>query len=311
MDIGGTNIRAGVFPENGNTPITLKKIPTRGPETAQERAIRLISELWPKEHTVIALGITAPGPVDPRNGVVYSAPNIPDWRNLPLKSIISGNFGVPVSIGNDANMAALGEWKFGAGQGHHDILYLTISTGIGGGVILEDRLLLGWQGLASELGHVTVEPNGPLCNCGQMGHLEAVASGPAISRYVSTQIVNGRPSLLAGSSSLSAEKIAQAALKGDELAIEALKRAGEFIGNALADFLHVFNPSIIILGGGVSRSGKFFIDTIRNAIYQRVFSPQYTFNLKITTAALADDAGLLGALALARLNTPPGQDHAT
>ncbi len=306
MDIGGTNIRVAVFPGIGNTPLTLKKIPTRGQETPQERVIGLISKLWPREHSVLAIGITAPGLLDPRSGVVYAAPNIPEWRDFPLKSIVSENFGVPVSIGNDANMAALGEWKFGAGQGHHDILYLTVSTGIGGGIILDDRVVLGWRGLAGELGHVTVDPNGPLCSCGQKGHLEALASGPAISRYVSAQIASGRPSLLPSSPPPTAKEIAQAALGGDPLAIEALKKAGEYIGKALADFLHVFNPSIIILGGGVSFSGQLLVEPIRAAIHRHVISPQYTHNLKIATAALADNAGLLGALTLARLDTPPG-----
>lgn len=305
VDIGGTQIRVAVYPAGENRPIQQKRIPTqaRG-ETPLDRLIGLVAELWPEEDHVCGIGIAAPGPIDPQLGIIYSAPNIPGWENLPLREILHERFGVEVRLGNDANLAALGEWRYGAGQGHHHVLYLTVSTGIGGGVISDDRLLLGAHGLAAELGHVTVLPDGPLCSCGQRGHLESVASGTAIGRYVADQLDQGIPSIL---NEIVAQTgryptgrdIYNAARQGDSLAESALSRAGTYIGYMLADYLHIFNPSIIILGGGVSRSGPFLIEPLRAAIADRLISPEYLNGLVITTAALGDDAGLLGALALA------------
>ncbi len=251
------------------------------------------------EDRVCGIGIAAPGPINPQVGIIYSAPNIPGWEQLPLAQILQERFNVPTRLGNDANLAALGEWRYGAGKGHHHLLYLTISTGIGGGVICDDQLLLGHHGLAAELGHVTVLPDGPLCGCGHRGHLEAVASGTAIARYVAEQLAQGVPSSLAEFSNPTGRDISMAAENGDPLAKASLARAGTFIGYALADYLHIFNPSIIILGGGVSRSGPFLIEPLRTSIAQRIISPEYLHGLVITTAALGDDSGLLGALALA------------
>jgi glucokinase len=154
--------------------------------------------------------------------------------------------------------------------------------------------------MAGELGHITVLPNGPMCGCGHRGHLEAVAAGPAITRYVTEQLSKGKASILQGNENLTAREIAAAAQNGDELAIAALGRAGKFIGQALADFLVIFNPTIVIFGGGVSFSGKYLFDPLRKALKKTVMDLEYLDNLEITTAKLGDDAGLLGALSLAK-----------
>jgi glucokinase len=300
IDIGGTNIRIGVFHADETQPIRLKKVHTQETGTVLDRLKELIREQGAEGEEIEAIGIAAPGPVDSKNGIVFSCPNIPEWENLPLKEIIQHEFDVPVALENDANVAALGEWLHGAGRGHHHLVYLTVSTGIGGGVILDDQLILGSQGLAGELGHFTVYPDGPLCSCGQRGHLEALASGPAISRYVAEQISAGRASILSGTSLPSAKDISMAAQDGDDLAREALERAGRFIGRAIADYLHVYNPSIVILGGGVIQSGEVLLGPIREAVKLHVMSPIYLQNLVITTAQLGDNAGLLGAFSLAR-----------
>ena len=300
VDIGGTQIRVAVYPKGEHRPVKQKRIPTQGKDQSPlERLIELLADLWPVEDRVCGIGIAAPGPINPQVGIIYSAPNIPGWEQLPLAQILQERFNVPTRLGNDANLAALGEWRYGSGKGHHHLLYLTISTGIGGGVICDDQLLLGHHGLAGELGHVTVLPDGPLCGCGHRGHLEAVASGTAIARYVSEQLAQGVPSSLAEFSNPTGRDISMAAENGDPLAKASLARAGTFIGYALADYLHIFNPSIIILGGGVSRSGPFLIEPLRTSIAQRIISPEYLHGLVITTAALGDDSGLLGALALA------------
>ncbi len=300
VDIGGTQIRVAVYPKGQQRPIVQKRIPTQAKgQTALERLVGLIQELWPDDGRVCSIGAAAPGWINPEQGVMLFAPNIPGWEGLPIASILQENFHVPARLGNDANLAALGEWRYGAGQGHHNLLYMTISTGIGGGIICHDRLLEGASGLAAEIGHITIEPDGPICGCGRRGHLEALASGTGIARYVAEQLAAGTPSELAEIKNPTARDISQAAGHGDLLARNALSRAGTYIGQALANFVTIFNPSIIILGGGVSRSGKFLLDPLQAALDENVLSPEYLKGLQITTAALGDDAGLLGALVLA------------
>ncbi len=212
---------------------------------------------------------------------------------------------MPILIGNDANLAALGEWRYGAGKGHDNLLYLTISTGIGGGAIHNGQMLLGTRGLAAEFGHVTVIPEGPRCSCGQRGHLEAVASGTAIARFVQEKIALGYPSTLTKDHAISAVDVSRAAAQGDELALKAMARAGTFIGYAIADFLHLFNPSIVILGGGVSSAGSLLINPLRSALPERIMDRGYLQDLIITTAQLGDNAGLVGALVLAESSADP------
>lgn len=302
IDVGGTQIRVAVYPKGENRPIKQKRIPTQSPDQSPiDRLIELIAELWPENDPVCAIGMAAPGWINPKLGIIYVAPNIPSWEKLPLAQILNQRFKVPVRLGNDANLAALGEWRYGAGQGHHNLIYLTISTGIGGGVICDDRLLLGAHGLAAELGHVTVALDGPICSCGHRGHLEAFASGPAIARYAAEQIAQGVPSSLGQNRHLTGRDISMAAEQGDPLAKAAMARGATFIGQALANYLTIFNPSIIILGGGVTRSGPLLMEPLRTALAESALAPEYLQGLVITTASLGDDAGLLGALVLAEM----------
>jgi glucokinase len=299
VDIGGTQIRAACYAEDKQIPTTIKRISTQGPDsTPLERLIHLLDSIWP-EGNVSGLGVAAPGPLDPFQGIVINAPNIPGWENLPLQHHLEERFNTPVALGNDANLAALGEWKFGAGRGFHHLVYITVSTGIGGGVIVDDRLLLGERGLAAELGHVTILPDGPICSCGQRGHVEAMASGPALARWAQQEIQNGATSILPKDKELSAKDIGAAAKQGDQVAIAALTRSGYYLGLALANYLQIFNPSVIIIGGGVSQTGRFLFDPLKSTLRDHVMSPDYMKTLTITTAALGDDVGLMGALALA------------
>jgi glucokinase len=300
IDIGGTQLRAAVYPQNSTIPIRIKRVPTLGLEDGVfDRLTALIDSVWP-EQPVDAICAAVPGPQNPYTGIVIETPNIPAWKNYPLAELLLKKYNVPAYIGNDANLAVLGEWLYGAGQGHHNIVYLTISTGIGGGVICGDKLIEGSRGMATELGHITVLPDGPVCSCGVKGHLEAVASGTAIAKYVAEQIAAGRKSSLA-SGALTARQISEAADGGDELAKEAFTRAGEFIGHATADFLHLFNPSILIFGGGVTQSGALLFDPLKDSMRRHVMAESYLDDLVLTTARLGDDAGLLGALAQAHI----------
>jgi glucokinase len=299
VDVGGTQIRVAIFGENSIVPLVQKKIPTQGDnQTPIERIIALLKELWPSDGDVNSIAIAAPGYLDPEKGIVLTAPNIPGWKNYPLASLLREHFDVPIYLGNDANLAALGEWKFGAGRGHHDILFMTVSTGIGGGIISGDKLITGVNGMAGEIGHVVSVPDGPICGCGKRGHLEAVASGTGIARFVREQLANGVASVFPAGSSPSAKEIAQAAKNGDKLSKEAFDLAGFYLGRTVADFLHILNPSILILGGGVSMSGDLIIKPIKESMAKHVIVPEYMDKLEIVQAALGDDAGLLGALAL-------------
>lgn len=302
VDVGGTHLRAALYEPENTKPISHERVETLSNEPGvYERLVAVMESVWPKDGKVDAIGIASPGPLDPHTGYILKTPNIKEWVNFPLGPNLSKHFNVPALLDNDANLAALGEWKFGAGQGHHDVLYLTISTGVGGGVIADDHLLQGFHGLATELGHTIVDPDGPLCSCGFAGHLEAYASGPAIVKYVIEELEAGAKSELKADASLSARVVADAAIHGDALAISAYRRAGEYLGIGVANFLHSFDPSIVIFGGGVSQVGPLLFDPFHASLKKRVFHPRYLENLKIEMAALGDDAGLLGALALAQI----------
>lgn len=303
VDIGGTHLRATQYEPMNPEPLAHERVFTQADEPgAYERLRALIATVWPQNDAVLAIGAASPGPLDPRLGVILKTPNIPEWIDFPIVDQLSRDFGVPVFLDNDANAAALGEWMFGAARGHHDVLYVTVSTGIGTGVIIEDRLLRGFHGLAAELGHIVIDPDGPPCNCGFNGHVESYASGPAIVRYVADQLDNGAQSRLKGIPGLTARLIADAAKEGDLVAIGAYRRAGEYLGIAVANYLHAFDPSIVVFGGGVSMVGALLFDPFYVSLKQRVFHPRYLEGLKIEMAALGDDAGLLGALALAQIS---------
>jgi glucokinase len=304
VDIGGTQLRAGLYFQNTIKPAKLEKILThRDDETPLDRLISLISSIWPEDNDISCIGVAAPGPINPFEGIIYTAPNISGWVDFPLVSKLRDHFNVPVKLGNDANLAALGEWQYGAGKGHSHLIYLTVSTGIGGGVIINNFPLLGERGLAAEIGHMTVLPDGPICGCGQPGHLEALASGTAIARWFSEALKQGKSSILSSSQHQSAKDIAEAAIKGDRLAVSAFNRAGTYLGLGIINLLHIFNPSIVIIGGGVSKSGNILFDSIKSTLEQRAISPRYLEGITITNPMLGDESGLVGALVLARSRT--------
>lgn len=302
LDIGGTQLRAAVYKQDRRDPIAQKRIKTKASEPDTfGRLVKLIEEVWPENEKVDAIGVSIPGPVDPHTGIVMMTPNIKEWREFPITAKLSERFGVPTYLDNDANLAGLAEWKFGAGRGHHDVLYFTISTGVGGGVIINDRLLQGHHGLAAELGHNTVQTDGPLCGCGKRGHLESFSSGTGIERFVAEQLKAGRESILHPDKKNSAHDISEAAKHGDALSIEAYQLAGKYLGIGVANFLHTFDPSIVIFGGGVSQSGPLLFDSFEVSLKESVIHPRYLEGLVITRAELGDASGLLGARALAEL----------
>jgi glucokinase len=302
IDIGGTQLRAAAYKQDQREAISQKRVKTKASEPDTfGRLVDLIEDIWPKTEAVAAIGVSSPGPVDPHTGMIMFTPNIKEWRDFPIAAKLMKHFGVPTYLDNDANLAGLAEWKFGAGRGHHDVLYLTISTGVGGGVIINDRLLQGCHGLAAELGHTTVQVDGPLCGCGQRGHLEAISSGTGIERFVADQLKAGRESVLHPEKKNSAHDISEAAKQGDALSIKAYQIAGKYLGIGVANFLHVFDPSVVIFGGGVSQSGPLLFDSFEVSLKEHVIHPRYLEGLVIARAELGDDSGLLGARALAEL----------
>jgi glucokinase len=303
VDIGGTHIRVAVYEPDSTTPLNHQRTRSLATEPGvYDRLEQAVESVWPREK-VAAIGIASPGPLDPYAGTILATPNIPEWKNFPLTARLSQHFGVPAFLDNDANMAGLAEWRYGAGKGHDNLVYLTISTGIGGGVISSGCLLQGFRGMGAELGHMTIDPEGPLCGCGHRGHVESFCSGPSIARYVKEQIEAGQPSTLRPQPSLSAALIAEAARAGDGLAISAFERAGHYLGIGVANYLAIFDPSILIFGGGVSQVGDYLFKPFEESLRKHTFHPHYLDDLVITRAALGDDAGLLGALALARMKS--------
>lgn len=303
VDVGGTQIRVAVYPEAGIQPLRVKKVKTVGEGTPLERLIATIHDMRGESGDVVkGIGICVPGPVDADKGIVTFCANIEGWVNLPLKDILEEEFGVSVFIGNDANVAAMGEWKFGAGRGHKDVVYLTISTGVGGGVIVDERPMHGHQGLATELGHVHLEADSHYpCGCGQFGHLESFSSGTGIAYYANEQLGLGRESSMQGKGEVTAKDVAEAAKAGDPLALETFARASKYLALGVVNYLHIFNPSAIIFGGGVASVGDLLFDPIREMMPKLVYSPTYLEGLHFAMAELGDDVGLLGCLALTRM----------
>jgi glucokinase len=306
VDLGGTQLRAALSDASGRIYRRLAE-PTKAVEGVEAVLSRLkdllrqtMAGVPPTE--IEAIGISAPGPLDPRAGVILTAPNLPGWNEVPLRHIIAAEFGYPTYLGNDANLAALAEGRFGAGRGLKDFIYITVSTGIGGGVITDGRLLLGERGLGAEVGHMTLEANGPRCNCGNIGCLEALASGTAIAREATLRLSEGCSSLISDMvqgdlSRVTGQTVYEAAQKGDPLAHEVFARAGFYLGVGLVNLLYLFNPSRIILGGSVMKAGDLILNPVWEVVRRRI-SRFYWERLSIVLADLGDDVGLLGAVAL-------------
>ncbi len=309
VDLGGTQIRAARLDPGDSAlrdRIGLLTLADEGPDCVFERIVSAVEQAAAAEglKKIETIGIGVPGPCDPKAGIVYEMPNIPGWNDVPLQLMLEERLRVPVRIGNDANLAALGEHAFGAGQGIDDLIYITVSTGIGGGVMTGGRLLLGVNGLAAEIGHIVVDPNGPVCNCGGVGHIEALASGTAIARIARSRVAAEQPTLLRAMvdgelDRITARHVNEAAQRGDPLSRAVLREAGHYLGLAFITFIHIFNPALILLGGGVANCGEYIMEPIWQTVTEGVMNPAYLRGLRIERAALAGDVGLWGAVALA------------
>jgi glucokinase len=268
---------------------------------------RLLSQGTADPAQIDGIAIAAAGAIDINKGLITSSPNLPGWINVPLRDIISKRYGIYTCLLNDANAAALAEHRLGAGKGTNNLIYLTVSTGIGGGIIVNGELYSGTSGCAGELGHMTIDANGPECNCGNRGCLESLASGTAVANEAKRRIKEGDCSLLTEIVSgdlegITAEKVAMAAHSRDRLAIEVISRAAGYLGVGMVNLVNIFNPAIIIVGGGLSKMGELLLKPARQVVEQRAL-PLCAGTVRIVTAELGDDAGVLGAAIYARQQT--------
>jgi glucokinase len=248
----------------------------------------------------LGIGVSFGGPADFTTGVVRRSDHVPGWENIPLQQLLEGEFGAPVSLDNDANAAALGEQQFGAGKGYQDLLYITVSTGVGGGWILNGRPWRGREGMAGEIGHSVIDPSGPSCLCGKRGCVERYASGPYMAQdarqWLEQAPERGRILRALGREGpVSAEMVAEAAQQGDELAAEIVKRGAWAVGVGIGNTVNVMNPSLFVLGGGVTKAGELWWQTVRRVARQTALNDM---DFDIVHAALGDDAPLWGAVAL-------------
>ena len=252
---------------------------------------------------VAAVGIGAPGPLDIEAGIVLAPPNLPGWGRVPLRQRIEEGLGIRAFLENDANAAALGEHRFGAGQGTRDMIYVTVSTGIGGGLILGGELYHGASGMAGEVGHATIMPYGPRCGCGNRGCLEALASGTAVARQARERVASGVPTRIAELAGgdperITAKLVAQAASQGDVEAQEILAEAMVYLGIGIANLVTLFNPQLIVIGGGLANVGEALFEPVRRAIERRALRAPARV-VRVVPAALGDKVGVLGAAAVA------------
>jgi len=309
IDLGGTKISTALVDSAGEI-IAYDYRETHATEGIQAVIGRILggarevmAQAGMKQSQVAAVGIGAPGPLDIGTGVVVAPPNLPGWDCVPLKRLIEDGLGITTFLENDANAAALGEHRFGAGRGVEHMIYVTVSTGIGGGLILDERLYHGASGMAGEIGHTTVMPYGPLCGCGNRGCLEALASGTAIARQARERIARGVPTLIAdlaegAPARITAKLVAEAASQGDVEARDILAEAMYYLGIGMANLVNLFNPQLIVIGGGLTNIGELLFGPVRRAIDLRAF-PAQAQAVRVVQAELGDSVGVLGAAAVA------------
>ncbi|MCX6024035.1 MAG: ROK family glucokinase [Chloroflexi bacterium] len=308
VDLGGTKIGVGLARNDGEVrcPIFLPTEAEGGPDHVIARILwaadRVLDDAGMTRRQVAGIGIGAPGPLDGPNGVVVTAPNMPGWDHVPLRDRISRGLDMPAYLENDANAAALGEARFGAARGSSHVIYVTLGTGIGGGLVMNGELVRGATGAAGEIGHMVIDMNGPRCGCGNYGCWEALASGTAIAREARAIVASGRPTAITMMSEgspdgVSARTVFLAAIEGDSVALGILSNAALFLGVGLANLVNLFNPQVGVIGGGMTSMGDLLLEPALAHMRKRAFAPSVEA-ARFVQAALGEHAGILGAAAL-------------
>lgn len=311
IDIGGTVLRLALLDQAGSIVATERTATDveGGPAAVIEQIEGLIGTLDPAlRDTVIGAGAGVPGPLDAERGLVHIAPALKGWVDVPFAADLGARLGLPVRIENDAHAAALGEWRFGAGRGLNHLVYVTVSTGIGGGAIVDGSLLRGANGLAALFGHMTVVENSPPCFCGAIGCWEAVASGSAMGWLATSglaRVPTSRIAALARGGPVTARHVFEASGMGDDLARSLVAQEAAYLARGFVNLLHLFSPDAIIVGGGVSRSLSVMSADIAAHVARRALPPYR--NVPILEAALGDMSGVVGAASLVPL--PDGRAH--
>jgi glucokinase len=304
VDAGGTKVQ-GLLVDTHEGAILDRRIvrtPAEDAEASLQAIVSVAKELMTAGEGAAAIGVGAAGMVD-RDGVMRFAPNVA-WRDVPLRERIGEGTGLPTHVDNDANCAAWAEFRYGAGRDATDMLLVTVGTGIGGGVVSEGKLLRGAHGFAGEIGHIIVEPGGPLCGCGNRGCWEQMASGRALDRLgreaaqrqpesVLARMAEGKPESVTG------PVVAKAAQQGDPVAVHVLNEVGRRLGEGIAGLVNVVDPDVVVIGGGVIDVGDLLLQPARRAFEETVEAPQFRPPVPIVPAALGNDAGAVGAADLA------------
>lgn len=308
IDIGGTQARLGFVTPDGHILARQKiRAPNElGPAALvanlAERLRQLAVENDLDWNRVVGVGYSTAGIMDVLTGMMFASPNQGRWREVNFLCLLSDAFGLPVCIEMDANAAALGEAWLGAGSGCQHFIYLIVGTGVGCGLYLDGNIYHGWRGMAGEGGHITIEPDGPPCSCGNYGCLEALAAGPALAARAQAAIQQGRATRIAeiaNGMTISANMVFQAAREGDEVADYLVAREADYIAIGIANLITLLNPQRVVLGGGVSLGGAdLLLDPIRRSVRRRCGSWVAFDPAQIVISQLGDDAGLLGAAKL-------------
>lgn len=303
FDLGGTELRAALVDDGGKL-LAFASVPTRardGPNAVIEQIAMLAEKTCSEvpDARPLGVGIGAPGPLDPVLGILTAPPTLSGWREVPLARLLQDRLKLPVRLENDANAAALGEWRFGAGRGAASLVFVTVSTGIGGGVISDGRIMHGRRGLAGEIGHMTITSEGERCLCGAVGCFEAVASGTALGRRATALTKPGDGSALrtlSDDGEVTGRHVVEAARAGDEAALALIEREARWLGIGFTNLLHLYSPDMIVMGGGISHGHDLLRDRIEATMRERAM-PAYR-DVPVVPAQLARHAGLIGAASL-------------
>jgi glucokinase-like ROK family protein len=272
-----------------------------GPELCLAEVNRVLKAMLDRHglgfEDLSAVGVSVPGPVVTEMGMVMAPPIMPGWDRFPIRDTLEKLWNVPITLNNDADLGALGEWAFGAGRGEKNVVFIKVGTGIGAGLIINKQIYVGTTGSAGEIGHLTIDENGPLCTCGNHGCLEAFASGRAIEIQAQKLVASGKRTLLADPNlkRIRVHDVAEAARRGDLAAQEILNRSGTFIGIAIAGLINIINPSVVIIGGGVAEVGDLLTTPIRKMVRERSLHVS-EHAVRITTAMLGRRSTLIGTI---------------
>jgi glucokinase len=308
VDMGGTNIRTGLFTPQGRLQNKSIKIHYGNlpPQKVIDLVISEVNNILKKEgldlFNISGMGVGFPGHVDFKRGIALTTSNLPQWDDIPLRDILEDRLKISVYLDNDANLAALAEHLFGAGKGTKNMIYLTVSSGIGAGLIINGKIYRGNRGTAGEIGHTTLDINGPVCTCGKRGCLMAMASGIGIANIAKEDVRKGKKTLIRDLvqndiSKITAKVIAEAAFRGDELAESLIEQAARYLGIGLANLIEIFDPEMIVVGGGLSKIKEKFLELVKEIAIQRV-PKQLRDSVNIEASRLASDAGIIGAASL-------------